>query len=77
MKATTTIRQTDPLLGRNDAAAYLGVSPGTLEVWASTGRYALPYIKVGNRAKYRLSALEAWLTRRTREGHANASPEAA
>ena len=52
-------------LTRSQAANYLGVSPGTLEVWASTGRYNLPYVKVGRRVFYRRSDLEAFLDRRT------------
>jgi excisionase family DNA binding protein len=69
-------RAADPLYERPQAAAYLGVTPGTLEVWASTGRYNLSYVKVGRCVKYRQSALDAWLIRRTRGGHADA-PEAA
>lgn len=37
---------------RRDAAAYLGVTPGTLAVWASTGRYNLPYAKIGDKSVY-------------------------
>jgi len=55
----------DPLLSRNEAAKYLGVKPGTLVIWACTGRYNLPYIKVGRLARYRKSCLDAFLTRRT------------
>jgi excisionase family DNA binding protein len=71
------VREADPLYSRPEAAAYLGVSPGTLEVWASTGRWNLPYIRVGSRAKYRRSDLDAWLERRTRGGHSDAPPPAA
>ena len=53
------------LLTRPEAAAYIGVSTGTLTVWASTGRYSLPYIRVGRRAMYRRSDLDAWLKVRT------------
>ena len=63
---------TDPLLSRDQAAEYLGVTRGTLEVWASTGRHNLPYVKVGGRAKYRLSVLDAWLEKRTMNGHTGA-----
>jgi excisionase family DNA binding protein len=68
------VRAADPLLDRAKAADYLGVSRGTLEVWASTGRWNLPFIKVGARAKYRLSDLDAWLRRRSRCGHTDAAP---
>ncbi len=53
------------LLTRTAAAAYLGVSKGTLEVWACTKRYPLPYVKVGRLVKYRLSDLQAFVASRT------------
>ena len=55
----------DQLLSRVEAARFLGVSKGTLEVWACTGRYALPIVKVGRLAKYRLSDLQAFIAQRT------------
>ena len=58
---------TDPkntLLNRTQAAEYLGVSKGTLEVWACTKRYDLPYVKVGRLVKYRLSDLQAFVASR-------------
>lgn len=45
------------LLSREEAAQFLGVSKGTLEVWASTKRYDLPFIKIGRLAKYRMQDL--------------------
>lgn len=57
--------QSDPLLDGSQAAAILGVMPGTLEVWRTTKRYPLPYIKVGRNVRYRRSALEAFLVART------------
>jgi predicted site-specific integrase-resolvase len=32
---------------RREAAEYLGLAPATLQVWASTGRYSLPFVKSG------------------------------
>jgi hypothetical protein len=60
------------LLDERDAAEFLDVSPGTLSVWRSTGRYALPFIKVGRRVKYRPEDLSAWLDSRTRSNGATA-----
>lgn len=37
------------LLTTKEAAAKLGVLPATLVVWRCTGRYNLPFIKIGNR----------------------------
>jgi hypothetical protein len=47
----------DPLLCEVDAANFLGVQPTTLQVWRSTKRYPLPFIKVGRLVRYRHSAL--------------------
>ncbi|MBV2134065.1 helix-turn-helix domain-containing protein [Pseudomonas sp. MAP12] len=47
------------------AADALGLKPTTLAVWRSTGRYNLPYLKVGRLVKYRLSDLAEFLARRT------------
>lgn len=57
--------QTNVLLTPDDAATDLKVSVGTLQVWRSTGRHGLPYIKVGNCVRYRRSDIEAWLNGRT------------
>ena len=57
---------TDRLLTRDEAAEFLGLKNSrTLEVWASTNRYGLPYVKVGRSVRYRLSDLEKWLQERT------------
>ncbi len=48
-----------------DAANYLGITPGTLNVWCCTKRHAIPYIKVGRLVKYRKAELDNWLESRT------------
>ena len=53
------------LMTENDAADFLGVAKQTLSVWRCTGRYALPYVKLGRSIRYRLSDLEAFLAART------------
>lgn len=58
---------TSPMLDEAQAAKHLGVVPGTLSVWRSTGRYQLPYLKIGRKVRYRLSDLDAWLETRTRK----------
>lgn len=50
------------------AADYLGVKPHTLEIWRVTGRYALPFIRVGRKVKYRIADLDRFLARRTVTG---------
>lgn len=54
----------DPLLNEQQAAEMLGVKPSTLQVWRSSKRYGLPYIKVGRLVRYRQSALLAFLASR-------------
>jgi predicted site-specific integrase-resolvase len=60
------------LLDEKAAAAVLDVTPGTLSVWRSTGRYALPFLKVGRKVRYRRSDLLEWLDKRTRSTGATA-----
>lgn len=57
--------ETDPKYSNNRAAQYIGVRPQTLAVWRSTGRYGIPYLKVGRKVFYRKSVLDAWLKSRT------------
>ena len=60
------IQTSRELLDEQESASLLDVSPGTMSVWRSTGRYSIPFIKVGSRVRYRRSDLEAWLVERTR-----------
>ncbi|SFM54346.1 helix-turn-helix domain-containing protein [Nitrosomonas communis] len=53
---------TSPLLTRQEAAEYLGVSPATLAKWASEKTQALPYIKVGRLVRYRIADLDAYIS---------------
>ena len=55
----------DELLPRSGAAAFLGVKTQTLAAWATSGRYGLPFIKVGCSVRYRRTDLERWLVSRT------------
>ncbi len=64
--------QLDELFGDPQATEYLGLGKGTLSVWRSTGRYAIPFIKVGRSVKYSRAALDAWLESRTRSNGATA-----
>lgn len=54
------------LLSADQAAATIDVTSGTLSVWRSTGRYGIPFIKIGRKVRYRKSDLLAWLESRTR-----------
>ena len=52
------------LLDQNQAALLLQVSPGTLSVWRSTGRYSIPFVKIGRNVRYYSSDLVAWIESR-------------
>ena len=54
------------LMTRQQAGEYLRVSPDTLAVWATTGRYDLPYVKIGRRVMYRKVDLDAFIEQRVR-----------
>jgi len=54
------------LLDDIQAAKLLDVTQGTLCVWRSTGRYNLPYVKVGRKVRYRAGDLREFLENRTR-----------
>ena len=56
----------DVLLDDTQAAAALGLKPATLSVWRCTGRYSLPYLKIGRLVRYRAGDLAAWLATRSR-----------
>ena len=60
----------DRLLTTPEAAELLQVKPTTLENWRVTGRYSLPFVKVGRRVRYRESTLLEWLSLRTSEAGA-------
>lgn len=52
------------LITPSAASEILGVTTGTLSVWRSTGRYDLPFHKVGGRVFYRKKDLKKWLKTR-------------
>lgn len=54
------------LFSTDQAAAYLELSPNTLEIWRCTKRYALPYVKIGRKVRYRKVDLDHWLEAQTR-----------
>jgi len=66
------IQRVPDLLDEKAAAALLAVTPGTLSVWRSTGRYSIPFVKVGRCVRYSRGALENWLESRTRSNGATA-----
>ncbi len=53
-------------------AGVLGVTVGTLQVWRSTGRYKLSYVKVGGRVMYRAEDVQAFIESRLHNHTGNA-----
>ncbi len=44
-----------------ETSQVLGATVGTLEVWRSTGRYNLPYVKVGRLVRYPTKSVAEFL----------------
>lgn len=60
----------EALLDETQAAQYLNVEARTLAVWRSTGRYDLPFVKIGRCVRYKKSDLDTWIEKRT-HGNSN------
>ncbi len=65
MSIQTLVQSVRDLVDEKAAAEHLDVAVGTLSVWRSTGRYNLPFLKIGRNVRYRRSDLDAWLASRT------------
>lgn len=52
------------LLSPEEVSQTLGVTEGTLQQWRTTGRYNLPYAKIGGKPMYRQEDLQAFIVRR-------------
>jgi excisionase family DNA binding protein len=52
----------DPLLTDDEAARLLGTSVNTLANWRVTGRYPLPFVKVGRLVRYRPSDIAKFIS---------------
>ncbi len=50
------------------AGKFLSTAPRTLSIWRCTGRYNLPYLKMGRMARYRVTDLVKFKASRMR-GH--------
>ena len=49
------------LMTQKEAAAYLGTSIGTLNTWRHYGKDKIPFIRWGNRIRYRKEDLDGWI----------------
>ena len=52
------------LLPPEQAAKKLHVTTGTLSVWRCTGRYNLPFVKIGSKVRYQRADIESFIQRR-------------
>jgi len=68
-----TSRTVEPLLNEGQAAARLGLKPNTLAVWRVTGKYGLPFVKVGKCVRYKPHDLDVWIESRTVGSSSNAA----
>jgi excisionase family DNA binding protein len=53
------------MLTTKQAAEYLGLKPSTLTTWRCTGRYLIPFVKVGRKTRYRKADLDKFVEQRT------------
>lgn len=53
------------LLDDRTAAGLLSVKPTTLQVWRSTNRVSLPFVKVGRLVRYKAGDIRAFIEQRT------------
>lgn len=52
------------LLDEAATAEILQVKTGTLQVWRSTKRYPLPFVKIGRNVRYRRADIDAFIQSR-------------
>lgn len=62
----TTSNNIQHLLTPEQVSATLGITSGTLQVWRTTRRYNLPYVKVGGRVMYRTEDIQNFIKCRTK-----------
>lgn len=55
----------ESLLSTKQLAPILGVSPYTITGWVH--RKKIPFIKVGGLTRFRLSAIERWISKNTKQ----------
>jgi len=57
------------LLNQQEAATYLGTTVGTLNSWRFYGnKQKIPYVRWGNRIRYRREDLDAWIAKHLETG---------
>ena len=66
--AQSQYQKKSPMTDDNGAAEYIGVETGTLATWRCTGRYGLPFVKIGRSVKYLYADLDAFIASNTVSG---------
>lgn len=61
-------RATSRLLTPAEASEILGVTVGTLQIWRTTRRYPLSYVKSGRLVRYRAEDIQSFIDSRTIAG---------
>ena len=49
------------LLTQKQVADYLGTTVGSLNTWRAQGKNPIPFIRWGNRIRYRMCDLDQWI----------------
>ncbi len=49
------------LMTQREAATYLGTTVGTLNSWRHYGKDNIPFVRWGNRIRYRQEDLDTWI----------------
>lgn len=57
--------QNEKLLTTQQTADALKIKVETLATWRATGRYQIPFIKMGRKVLYKQSDIKKWLEKRT------------
>ena len=73
MQTSITEKTYAPRLRTPEAAAFVGLSPATLEQDRTTGRLKIPFLKIGRAVVYDAAALEAWLQQHRRNNTSQCS----
>lgn len=55
------LQTANTLMDQKSAAAYLGTTVGSLNVWRAQGKYKIPYVRWGHNIRYRKEDLDAWI----------------
>ena len=57
-------------MDQKTAAAYLGTTVGSLNVWRTTGKHKIPYVRWGHNIRYKKAELDVWIAKHSQ----NAQP---